>query len=246
LLERLKIFEFYAPYKFVLFDHNPEQLKMTRRLSGGGRGVPTNNQTGGGVGGPSGNFGVQGNGSDLPTMTISKARLVGGEVKPMCDILLGWMAPLSEAAMAALNFLAQAAGRTSPIGARSPILLVQWGPPKMGFTFTATMTQLDIQYVRVSALGVPTHATINMTLKEEPSILSLTNPTSGGRPGRSRHVMIADETLQSVATNAFGTPGAWRAIAEVNGIDDPGSVRPGDVVYLPAKDELRSLAEATR
>jgi nucleoid-associated protein YgaU len=179
-------------------------------------------------------------------MTISKARLVGGEVKPMCDILLGWMAPLSEMEMAALNALAAMAGRANPIGARSPILLLQWGPPAMGFTFTATMTQLDIQYVRVSALGVPTHAVVNMTLKEEPSILKLTNPTSGGRPGRARHVMIADETLQSVATKTFGTPGAWRAIAEVNGIDDPTSLRPGDVIYLPARDELRPLAEASR
>ena len=105
------------------------------------------------------------------------------------------------------------------------------------------MTQLDIQYVRVSALGVPTHAVVNMTLKEEPSILKLTNPTSGGRPGRARHVMIADETLQSVATKTFGTPGAWRAIAEINGIDDPASLRPGDVIYLPAREELRPLAK---
>src|SRR5262249_42643211 len=101
-------------------------------------------------------------------------------------------------------------------------------------------------YVRVSAVGVPTHAQVTLTLKEEPTLLSMTNPTSGGRPGRTRHVMIADETLMSLAVSAFGSPSAWRAIAEVNGIDDPAALKPGDVVYLPARAELKSLAEEAR
>ena len=63
---------------------------------------------------------------------------------------------------------------------------------------------------------------------------------------RARRDALHGETLQSVATKTFGTPGAWRAIAEVNGIDDPTSLRPGDVIYLPARDELRPLAEASR
>jgi nucleoid-associated protein YgaU len=232
VLERLKIFEYLAPYNFVLFDHNPEQLKVTRRATGGGRGTPTTNRAA--------NLGSQGQGADQTTMTITKARLVGPDVKPMCDKLIGWLTP-SEGIAAALEFLG-----LPPIGARSPVLLVQWGPPMMGFTFTATMSQVDIQYVRVSALGVPTHAQVTLTLKEEPTLLPMTNPTSGGRPGRSRHVMIADETLMSLAVSAFGAPGAWRAIAEVNGIDDPATLKPGDVVYLPARDELKALAEAAR
>ncbi len=241
MLERLKIFEYLAPYNFVLFDHNPEQLKVSRRASGGGRGQPTTSTSGGGVGGATGNLGVNGRGADPTTMTVSKARLVGPEVKPMCDTLLGWLSPATGIMGAAVGAITGA-----PIGARSPVLLVQWGPPKMGFTFTATMTQADIQYVRVSALGVPTHAQVNLTLKEEPTLLSMTNPTSGGRPGRSRHVMLADETLMSVATSAFGTPSAWRAIAAVNEIDDPSSLKPGDIVYLPAREELKALAEAAR
>jgi len=58
--------------------------------------------------------------------------------------------------------------------------------------------------------------------------------------------MVADENLMSVSTAAFGTPNAWRLIADVNGIDDPNSVKPGDVIYLPAREELRELAENTR
>ena len=108
------------------------------------------------------------------------------------------------------------------------------------------MTRVDITYVRVSEEGIPLHAVCTLVLKESPSPLSLTNPTSGGRPGRNRHVVHADETLMSIAVQTFGDPNAWRAIAEVNRIDDPHSLQPGDVIYLPARDELRRLAEASR
>lgn len=241
MLERLKIFEYLAPYNFVLFDHNPDTLKMTRKAPSGGRSQPTTRTNGTGVGGATGNLGVNGRGSEPVTMTVTNARLVGPEVKPMSDLLLSWLKPTTGALGAAIGAITGA-----PIGARAPILLAQWGPPAMGFTFTATMTQCDITFKRVSALGIPTHALVTLTLKEEPTLLSMTNPTSGGRPGRNRHVMIADETLMSVATTTFGTPSAWRAIAEINGIDDPDSVKPGDVVYLPAIDELKELAEASR
>jgi nucleoid-associated protein YgaU len=59
-------------------------------------------------------------------------------------------------------------------------------------------------------------------------------------------VIVADENLMSVSTANFGTPNAWRIIADVNGIDDPNSVKPGDVIYLPGREELRELSEAAR
>ena len=75
--------------------------------------------------------------------------------------------------------------------------------------------------------------------------MPLTNPTSGGRPGRARHMVTSDENLATIAQQAFGTPSAWRAIAEVNGIDDPNAIRPGDVVYLPGHEELSELERAS-
>ncbi len=238
-MDRLKIFEVTNPSNFVLFDHNPEQLKMTGRAAGGGRSQSKPAKAGvSGSGG--GHHGTQGQGSDPTKVTISKARLTGPLTKTMCDTLLGWTAPR-------IDLLAMAASLIGiNIGPRLPILLMQWGPPKVGFTFTATMTQVDITYVRVSDEGMPTHAMINLTLKEEPTVLSMTNPTSGGRPGRATHTVTTDETLMSVATKAFGHPGAWRAIADVNGIDDPTALRPGQVLYLPARDELAKLSEGSR
>jgi nucleoid-associated protein YgaU len=36
----------------------------------------------------------------------------------------------------------------------------------------------------------------------------------------------------------YGTPALWRKIAEVNRIQDPARIRPGQTVYLPNADEL--------
>jgi nucleoid-associated protein YgaU len=50
--------------------------------------------------------------------------------------------------------------------------------------------------------------------------------------------MVAGENLQHIATANYGRPGAWRALAAANGIEDPFAVRPGTVIYLPAVTEL--------
>jgi nucleoid-associated protein YgaU len=239
--EFLKIFEIGAPYHFVLFDHNPEQLKITRAAKN--MGTSFGRSTGGGSsgsGGAAGSSGVVNRGNEPTKMTITKARLVGPECKPMCDRLLSWLSPRK------MNAIEMAATALMTGGFITPILLVQWGPPLMGFTFQAQLTSVTIDYVRVSALGIPTHATALLQLQEYPQIVSLTNPTSGGRPGRNRHMVTSHETLASIATDTFGNPNAWRAIADINDIDDPTSIRPGDIVYLPAPEELAELVGGRR
>jgi nucleoid-associated protein YgaU len=235
--EFLKLFEMAQPFKFVLFDHNPEQLKISRQAKAQtSRPSPRGGAGHTGSGGSSGASAPINRGNEPTRMTVTKARLVGPETKPMCDRLLDWLSPRR------MNPIEQAALQAMSAGYISPILLVQWGPPVMGFTFQAQLTSVNINYVRVSSVGVPSHATVDLVLQEVPSSLSLTNPTSGGRPGRTRHVVTSDETLPLIAQRAFGTPSAWRAIADVNGIDDPTALRPGDVIYLPGAEELAELA----
>jgi hypothetical protein len=233
MTDRLKIFKALMPAEFVLFDHNPQKILVSRQQS--------NNAPA--AGSTEGTLGAMFHGTDPMTLTISKARIVGPECKPMCDNLLNWLAPASGVLGAVTSAVMSAIGLEA---ARPPDLVVQWGPPAAGFMVTAQLTRAQIDYVRISAEGIPLHAECNLTLKETPTPLSMTNPTSGGRPGRSRHVVHTDETLMSIATAAFGNPNAWRVIADINGIDDPTALRPGDVVYLPAREELRERSEAMR
>jgi nucleoid-associated protein YgaU len=46
------------------------------------------------------------------------------------------------------------------------------------------------------------------------------------------------ESLASIAQKHYGRPGMWRTIAEINGIHDPGRVRPGTTVFLPGPAEI--------
>ncbi len=233
MTDRLKIFKALMPAEFVLFDHNPEKITVVRRQTGS---APA-------AGSTEGTLGAMFHGTDPMELTITKARLIGPECKPMCDNLLNWLVPASGILGAVTSALMTAIGLEA---ARPPDLVVQWGPPVAGFMVTAQLTSCTIDYVRIGTDGIPLHAECTLKLKETPTPLSMTNPTSGGRPGRHRHVVHSDESLASIATQAFGTPNAWRVIADVNGIDDPASIRPGDVVYLPARSELRNLSEAMR
>lgn len=243
MTDRLKIFKMLMPAEFVLFDYNPKAIKVSRAQSAGARTRGSGDSGSPMAGSTAGTLGAMFHGTDPMTITITEAHLVGPECKVMCDNLMNWMSPASGLLGAITSAIMTAIGLES---AKPPDLVVQWGPPSAGFMITAQMTKADITYVRVSSEGIPLHASCNLTLKESPSPLSMTNPTSGGRPGRNRHVMHADETLMSVATQNFGSSSAWRIIAHVNGIDDPMSVRPGDVIYLPAREELRELAQEMR
>jgi nucleoid-associated protein YgaU len=46
--------------------------------------------------------------------------------------------------------------------------------------------------------------------------------------------MVEGDTLQSVAYAELGKPAYWRAIAELNGIDDPQRVEAGTTVLIPS------------
>jgi len=233
MTDRLKIFKALMPAEFVLFDHNPESIQVSRRQTGG---APA-------AGSTAGTLGAMFHGTDPMELRINKARLIGPECKPMCDNLLNWLAPASGIMGAVTSAIVSAIGLEA---ARPPDLVVQWGPPVAGFMVTAQLTSCRINYIRIGTDGIPLHAECTLVLKETPTPLSMTNPTSGGRPGRNRHVIHSDETLMSIATQAFGNPNAWRVIADINDVDDPASIKPGDVIYLPARAELRELSEATQ
>jgi nucleoid-associated protein YgaU len=120
---------------------------------------------------------------------------------------------------------------------RPPSLMFVWG----SLTMMVNMTRCDINYTRFHlATGMPLRAEAAITLQEVATLLdALTNPTSGGLPGREERVVSAGENLVNISTGTYGRPTYWRQIADTNGIDDPFRVKPGDVIYLPSPLELR-------
>lgn len=211
-----------AALGLVLFDFNPDQIKFTRKGSLG----TTPNRTGG----------------SSPTITkkvnpasidLAKMIFVGDDVKMRVDTLLAWCAPPA-------GLFGAIAGLLGIPKSEQPDLTFQWGPPMLGFMYVVQLSNVTAQYTRFHSSGMPTRAQVNISMITKPSLLGSipTNPTSGGLPGRTTHLLSDGESLQSIAQKHYGRPGMWRKIAEINGITDPRRVRPGTTIFLPSAGEL--------
>jgi phage tail-like protein len=217
------------PKEWVEFTYSPQKITLSRSTNT--RNNPNTRKDG---------FTGSSWGGVTPRMLKGTAILAGtGEyVRDKAELLLlRWLDPGTSGG----------AGSTSgPGGGKSGKQNKSATPKKLTFTWgqwkpiDCTLSQVSVDYQRFDALGNPTRAEVQFTVKEEPSQVAdkSTNPTSGGLPGRQAHVVTDGENLQLIAVRNYGQPGAWRAIADVNGIDDPFRLRPGQTVYLPNGNEL--------
>ncbi len=126
------------------------------------------------------------------------------------------------------------------------------GPPLLTFTWgrlsiagepslVGNLSQLKVTIELFDRQGHPLRAVVDLTLvsaKKEPA---RTNPTSGAERSRRRHVLRRGETLQSVAFTRLGDAGAWRSVAELNGVDDPLRLPVGRELLLPDAPERGAL-----
>ena len=126
----------------------------------------------------------------------------------------------------------RAQGRPLP-----PLVVLQWGQTR---GFAAYVTQVGVRYTLFSPAGNPLRATCSVSLEEMPGVKLRQNPTSGARTAHRVHVLVAGDSLASVAYREYGDPAAWRALARCNGIDDPMRLRPGTSLLVPAPDELEA------
>ena len=225
---KAKLINEKLPFEMVEFDFNPDSLKFTRKAESANRA----NASPAGMGAtPSILLKTQ------PKSLQGTGYLVGDDVEDRAKQLYSWMDPggglLGQLIGAAVGALT--GGRIN-LAAKKPPLIFQWGTQIM----RCTMDAVQVSFERFSASGTPDRANINFTVIEEANIFGMlpTNPTSGGLPGRQRHVVSASENVQTISTAAYGNPGLWRGVAEANGIDDPFRVKPGDTIYLPNANEI--------
>lgn len=129
----------------------------------------------------------------------------------------------------------------TPLYYRLPILLFSWGVvgPR-GANVMVTLEKVSVNYLRFDEYGIPMWAKVGLTLVEYNPPKPFTNPTSGGVPGRAKHLVSQGENVVQVATKAYGSPNAWRRVAEANGIDDPLRVKPGRTLSLPPADTVEA------
>jgi len=121
-------------------------------------------------------------------------------------------------------------------------------PPKVTFSwginddpFTGYVQKVDITY-KLFRMGLPVRAEATVSMVEDTSALGPTNPTSGGLAARRTHVMVSGDSLASISYGAYSNATLWRAIAEVNGIDDPSRIPVGTELLIPDLSEVEGLA----
>lgn len=119
-----------------------------------------------------------------------------------------------------------------------PIVVLHWGSVHY---FEVYLKSVSAKYTMFSPHGAPIRATVTVACEETPMSASGQNPTSGGVAGRRSHLLTAGESLASVAFAEYRSAALWRALADVNGIDDPTRVKPGTTLMIPPLSAMQAL-----
>lgn len=206
--------------KTFAFDFNPAQLSLTRRAQW--KTTPAQ---------------IERDGS-LPEFMGSEPREMSVEI-----FLDSSDEPTSNSVLKKVeSLLACCDVTTKSIAAKQPSppwVVFQWGSFSTA-RFTAYVSSVEAAYALFGTTGVPIRATCRLQLHEIPSRTKGQNPTSGALTAQRVHRVVAGDSLESLAWREYGDSAAWRAIAEANGIDDPGRVATGVELVLPAAEEVRS------
>lgn len=150
-----------------------------------------------------------------------------GDVTPKITTLLGWTKATQSSTQA---------GRPCP-----PLVSFKWGGNPQLDGFKGYLTNVTINYTVFRKDGTPVQAKVDITISGQTDPAGGQNPTSHAANSRRMHTMIDGDTLQSVANRELGKPAYWRAIADLNGIDDPMRIPAGTVLLMPTRaDAARS------
>jgi hypothetical protein len=144
-----------------------------------------------------------------------------GDVTPKITALLDWTKPIEGVGCA-------------------PLVQFDWGGNPQLKAFKGFLNKVNVTYTVFRKDGRPVQAKVDIGIQGQPVLPDGTNPTSHAANSRRTHTTIEGDTLQSVAYDELGKPTYWRAIAELNRIDDPLRIAPGTVLLIP------SVADAAR
>jgi len=112
-------------------------------------------------------------------------------------------------------------------------------PPVVKFTwesffFVGVIESLNITYTLFTDAGTPIRAKLNFSLKEysvEKQQAAIAKNQSADV--EKTYVVQRGDTLSGIAQRSYGDPAPWREIARANGIADPRTLEPGQVITIP-------------
>jgi contractile injection system tube protein/LysM domain-containing protein len=120
---------------------------------------------------------------------------------------------------------------------RPPVCRIFWGSSRFAssdFPFTGVVNQLQQEFTFFDSRGTPLRANLNVSFTE---FLGWGKSVEKDRrrtdPIFTTRVVRRGDTLNQIAAEVYGDPQAWRAIAEINGIDDPRRLEVGSALQIP-------------
>jgi nucleoid-associated protein YgaU len=117
-----------------------------------------------------------------------------------------------------------------PLLDKPPLVRFMWGTVFSKLSYVASV---DITYNFFRPDGTPLRAKVKVHLVEwYDKILSLAqNPTTRSE-ARKTWLVTEGQTLDWIAYQEYNDPAHWRHIAEVNNLDNPMDLRPGQILKL--------------
>ncbi len=116
---------------------------------------------------------------------------------------------------------------------RPPIVSFHWGNY---WSFKGVINSVNLQFTMFDSTGTPLRATADVQLQqvEEDGQYPRQNPTSGGEGVRASRIVQPGDTIDGIAYEEYGDPTVWRRLADVNGLDNPRDLRPGQRLVVPS------------
>jgi hypothetical protein len=142
---------------------------------------------------------------------------IRGDVTERITRLLSWQRPTKK----------------NPTKPSPPYVGFEWGNTAQLANFRGILTSVTVTYKVFRKDGTPLQATVDVTIVGDVTLPPGTNPTSHALDTHRIRTTVEGESLQTIAYHELGRPTYWRAIAELNGIDDPLRVRPGAALLMP-------------
>ena len=116
---------------------------------------------------------------------------------------------------------------------RPPRCKMSWGSNDFGGLQWA-LQSLNQRYTLFLPDGTPVRATLGCSFKEWRSSKEEARTVKRSSPDVAKtRVVKLGETLSSIAAEEYNDPALWRPIAELNRINNPRRVAPGQVLAIP-------------
>ncbi|MCP4142901.1 MAG: hypothetical protein GY755_21875 [Chloroflexi bacterium] len=122
--------------------------------------------------------------------------------------------------------------------ASPPFVKFIWGKIVL---FTAVVSSVNIKYTFFSPDGYPIRAKAsvdfiqNDLLGLSDDLIPAQNPTSR-TDARKTRIAHAGQRLDQIAYEEYGDARHWRTLAEANNVDDPFSLKDGQLLVIPAPE----------